>query len=392
MASSPRVLFVNHSSVVSGAELVLLDVVKPWAGASAFLFEEGPLAPALRERGLSVTVSSAGGRLAGIRRDSSALGAMPMMGALAGVLRELARSARAHDLLYANSQKAFVAAALCAGLTGRPLVWHLHDIIDPSHFGRAQRLLQIGLANRFAARVITPSRAAGDAFVAAGGRAELVRVVANGIDAPPPPTERDVLRRMLGLPDSPVVGVFSRLARWKGQHVVLEALARLPGVHAAIVGAPLFGEDAYASELRQQAETLGLVGRAHFLGQRSDVPQIMACVDAVVHPSIHPEPFGRTLVEAMLAGTPVVATDAGASAEILETGACGTLVPPGDAQALAAALTRVLAGGPAIERQVDRAGKRARETYGTAAMQAAISDIVLAVAPGSGAVSPSAAA
>ena len=68
----------------------------------------------------------------------------------------------------------------------------------------------------------------------------------------------------------------------------------------------------------------------------------MQAVDVVVHPSVDPEPFGLTLVEAMLAGTPVIASRSGAAPEILDGGRCGTLVPPGDAGALAAALLRAL--------------------------------------------------
>ncbi len=69
----------------------------------------------------------------------------------------------------------------------------------------------------------------------------------------------------------------------------------------------------------------------------------MQAVDAVVHPSVDPEPFGRTLVEAMLAGVPVIATDAGASAEILDGGAAGTLVPPRQSDRLAVALAALRA-------------------------------------------------
>ena len=108
----------------------------------------------------------------------------------------------------------------------RPLIWHLHDIVDRSHFGPAQRRLQIALANRLAARVIVPSRAAATAFTSAGGRPELIEIVPNGVDLVPESWPPSKLRSELGLPAGPLAGVFSRLAPWKGQHVVLEALAR----------------------------------------------------------------------------------------------------------------------------------------------------------------------
>ena len=93
------------------------------------------------------------------------------------------------------------------------------------------------------------------------------------------------------------MGVFSRLAAWKGQHVVVQALAHLPEVNCIIVGDALFGEQAYAERLTTLINDLGLAGRIHFLGHRADVPKLMRAVDVMVHPSIAPEPFGRTLVE-----------------------------------------------------------------------------------------------
>ena len=198
----------------------------------------------------------------------------------------------------------------------RPLIWHLHDIVSSDHFGEGQRRLQIGLANRFAARVVVPSQAAAAAFIAAGGREGLVHVIPNGIDLVRDPLPQPELRMGLGLPSGPLIGVFSRLAPWKGQHIVLQALASLPGVRCVIAGAALFGEDAYATKLHEMVRELGLADRVRFVGHRSDVPRLMQACDAVIHPSVDPEPFGRTLIEAMLMRVPVIATDAGAPSEI----------------------------------------------------------------------------
>ncbi|MDC7787138.1 glycosyltransferase [Rhodoplanes sp. TEM] len=378
--ASPRVMFVNHTSAIAGAELVLLDVVRAWRGATAFLFEDGPLEGAMRGKGLDIVKSRFGGGLAVVKRDASLWRAAPLAGRLAGVTLEIAGAARRHDVIYANSQKAFVLAALAHAVARRPLVWHLHDIIDGSHFGAGQRRLQVALANRFAARVIVPSEAAATAFVSAGGRDGLVEVVPNGVDIVRDPRSRDDLRRDLGLPAGRLVGVFSRLAPWKGQHVVIEALRALPDTRLLIVGDALFGEQAYAATLRRQVETLGLADRVLFLGHRPDVPLLMQAVDAMVHPSVSPEPFGRTLVEAMLSRVPVIATEAGAAPDILDHGGAGTLVPPADAMALAAALARVLDTPGVPADQIDRAEARARRRYGVAAMQDAVAAVIARVA------------
>ena len=376
----PRVLFVSHTGTMSGAELVLRDAVRPWPGSTAFLFEDGAFTDVLRGLGLEIRLARRGTGLSGLRRDASPLRALPMLGRLGGLALELARAARACDVVYANSQKAFLLAAIPARIVGRPIIWHLHDILDGAHFGWAQRTLQARLANLCAARVIVPSQAAADAFWQAGGRPSLVTLVPNGLDLDRDPRTPEALRAELGLPAGPLIGVFSRLAPWKGQDVVIEALARLPDVRCIVVGAPLFGEDAYAAHLRDLAAARGVADRVLFLGQRGDVPRLMQAVDAVVHPSIDPEPFGRTLVEAMLAGVPVVATDAGASAEILDGGAAGTLVPPRQPDRLAAALAELLAKPGAVAARTRLARDRALSRYGAARMQRDLATLINHVA------------
>ena len=88
----PCVLFVNHTSTGAGAELVLLDLVQAWAGASAYLFEDGPLSAEMRGRGVRVQVSRWGGGLAAVRRDSSLWRALPLAGRLAATTAGLARA------------------------------------------------------------------------------------------------------------------------------------------------------------------------------------------------------------------------------------------------------------------------------------------------------------
>jgi glycosyltransferase involved in cell wall biosynthesis len=381
----PRVLFVNHTSKISGAEFVLLDVVRSWAGASAFLFEHGPLEDELRARGLVIVSSRFGTGLSEVRRDKSLWAAAPLAGKLAAIAAEIAVAARRHDLVYANSQKAFVLAAFACAIARRPLIWHLHDIIDASHFGAAQRKLQIALANHLTTRVVVPSQAGAAAFVGAGGRSELVKVVPNGVDLagqdgmPGEPGTHGDLRRQLGLPEGPLVGVFSRLAAWKGQHVVLRALEGVPTVQCLIVGDSLFGEQDYGRHLKEMAERPSLRGRVHFLGHRSDVPTLMRAVDLVIHPSVDPEPFGRTLVEAMLTKVPLIASDAGAASDILEGGRAGTLVKPNDPEALAAAITTILKRPQDLSDQLAYAAERAQTKYGVGQMLAAMTQVICQV-------------
>jgi glycosyltransferase involved in cell wall biosynthesis len=373
---SERVLFVDHTGQIGGAELILLDVVAGRENSSAFLFEDGPLATALTDRKLKLINSKWGRGLSQFRRDSRFLSAAPLAGRLAAIVAEIAQAARSHDVVYANSQKAFVLAAVANVFVRRPLIWHLHDIISPEHFGAMQRRMQVMLANARATRVIVPSRAAAAAFMEAGGKRELLEIVANGLALPPEPRTATELRQSLGLPAGPLVGVFSRLAAWKGQHVLLEALTELPNVGCIVVGDALFGEQAYAAELKQMVLERGLAGRVRFLGHRRDVPKLMKAVDVMVHPSIDPEPFGRTLVEAMLSGVPVIATNAGAAPDILEGGKAGTLVPPNDAAALGRAISAVLARPEALDGQLAYASLRAQAQYSVTRMLEAIGLVI----------------
>jgi len=346
---TPRTLFITHSGVLGGAERSLLDLVAGWPGEHRLMvLAEGPTADAARARGIATDVEPLGA-LGGVRRESGA----PGFGALADVARlasKVAAVAKRMDAIHANSQKAFVVAAAAGLLARRPVVWHLRDILTSAHFSAMNIRAAVMLANARAAAVIANSAATANAFVGAGGSAELVHVVHNGLDATRFDAVSDgdaqVMRASLGAADAFVLAVCARLAPWKGQHVVLAALEHLPDAHAWIIGAALFGEDTYAAGLRAQAGALGVADRVRFLGERDDVPTLLRAADAVVHSAVDAEPFGRVVVEGMLARRPVIASDAGGVREIVTHGVTGWLVPPGDPPALAAAVTKVRALTP----------------------------------------------
>jgi len=360
------VVFVGHTAVLSGAELCLLDIASRVPGALVCLFADGPLAAALRARGVEVRILGERESVGRVRRDAGVLGALAGLPAAWRLARELARLTGPEDVVYANTQKAWVVCALLRAERRRTVIWHLHDLMSAAHFSRLLLRTAVFLANRFAAAVVVNSQVTGEAFVAAGGRRDLLRVVYNGIDPAPfdavVAERRAALRRDLGLDDAtPTIGVFGRIAPWKGQHVLLEALERLPDMHALVVGGPLFGEADYLADLERRARYPSLAGRVHFMGFREDVPELMRCVDLVAHTSTSPEPFGRVIVEAMLARRPVVATAAGGVLEIVDDRIDGLLVPPCDAAALAAALA-TLSEDPRLCARLVAAGREKAAT------------------------------
>ncbi len=121
----------------------------------------------------------------------------------------------------------------------------------------------------------------------------------------------------------------ARLTRWKGQAVMLEAMARLErqDVCLVLVGADQ-GRARFRRELLARAEALGLADRLRLVGHCDDMPAALMLADVVVNPSVEPEPFGRTVIEAQAMGRPVVVSDAGGTAETVEHGVTGWRVRP----------------------------------------------------------------
>lgn len=336
-----KILFLDQSGNLGGAELCLLDIVQPYRDrALVGLFTDGPFKHLLERHQIPVQVL--GDRAIQVRKQSGWLQGLGGLKPLFSIVVKVVDLSRHYDLIYANTQKALVVGALASLLTRRPLVYHLHDILSTDHFSPSNLRLAVTLANQFATQVIATSEAARDAFVAAGGEAARTTVIYNGFDPTlyQCPADADQIRAQLGWQDRFVVGHFSRLSPWKGQHILLAALAHCPEhVTAVFVGDALYGEQNYVQELHQQVEALGLQERVRFLGFRPDVVNLMYACDAIAHTSTAPEPLGRVVVEAMLCGRPVIAAQAGGITELMESGHSGYLVSPGDVIALATAIT-----------------------------------------------------
>jgi glycosyltransferase involved in cell wall biosynthesis len=386
-AGRPRVLFVNHTATLGGGELSLYDLATGMRDrCRVLLFQDGPFRELLRDGGVDVRVLRAGRAVLRARRDAGGRpGAGTALGVASLALRLAARAVR-YDVLYANSQKALVACGPAGWLTRRPVIWHLRDLLTDEHFSVQQRRVAVGLARRFAARVIANSNATRDAYVAAGGDKDHVRVVYNGIDPAPfdrvPAESSGRIRAEMGLTDEPIVGLFGRIATWKGQNVLIEALPRLPGVHALIVGEALFAADrGMPAALRGLADRLGVGERVHLVGYRRDVPELMHACDVIVHASTSAEPFGRVIVEGMLAGRPVVASAAGGALELIVDGRTGRLTRSGDVGDLADAISQLLSDSALRATMAAAAGKEARERFSLDRVREKVNAVIREAAP-----------
>jgi glycosyltransferase involved in cell wall biosynthesis len=164
-----------------------------------------------------------------------------------------------------------------------------------------------------------------------------------------------------------------RLTRWKGQRLLIDAVARLePAIRDNLL-VLLVGDDqgrnAYRDELEQAAADAGLKDAVRLVGHCADMPAAYLIADLVCAPSLDPEPFGRTAVEPQAMGRPVLAADHGAARETVVPGQTGWLVPPGDVDAWAVGLAQAIALGPRRRAAMGKAAMaRARQLYSAEAM------------------------
>lgn len=339
------------------------------------------IARALTERGHRAVVVSAPGRLvealaaAGAEHVPLPIGRKsPRSLALVRRLRALVTGCGA-DVVHARSRL----PAWLGWLALRPLappvrpVW-VTTVHGPYTVNRYSRIMASGDAviaiSRFIERYVR--RAWPDV------PAERLTVIPRGVDpaafpyghAPDPAWRAAFHEACPQARDKPLVTLPGRLTRWKGQLdfiAVLERLrARGVAVHGLLAGAPHPRKRTFEQELRAAVAVRGLDAQVSFLGHRDDLREILAVSDVACSLTHEPEAFGRTTVEALSLGTPVVGYAHGGTAEILEEVLPGGLVPPGDTAGAAALIETWLRSPPAVPRE---------QPFTLARMQAATVDL-----------------
>lgn len=259
------------------------------------------------------------------------------------------------DVIWLNRPEYLPYGRVLSAVSRVPLAVHLHHA---PNYGRLRPFA--GGRTRY----LAVSSAMAEAWAAVGAPRDRITIVPNGVDTAefPPPTADDTraARERLGLPaDAPVVLYYGRLSRAKGVVALLEAWSgvRTPAhVRERVAGPSTAGSAPTAPVLVlagalypdetapvQQAVDALPDGSVVVLPERDDVLPLLHAADLVVVPSIEPEGFGRTVVEAMSAGTPVVAAASGGTAEILSDEWARYTVDPTDPDALAGRIVEVLA-------------------------------------------------
>jgi glycosyltransferase involved in cell wall biosynthesis len=310
--------------------------------------DAGPLAGDLERGGVEVLIRPVSVLRRGLLtpRGITALGASAAHDAVA--LRQVIGR---REVALVHSNTSVVLGGAAAATAARvPHVWHVREIY--ARFGRAwppyRRLLQT------AAALPCVSRATAAQFPDA-------RVLPDGLAVDARRAPRSGARAALGLPDgAPVIAVLGRITDWKGQDVLIRALAhpalRERGAIGLLAGEVWPGAEARSDAVRALSTRLGVSDRVVFAGFRDDVENVYGAADLIAVPSTQPDPLPNSALEAAAAGCTVIAADHGGLPDILRDGETGRLIAPGDHVALALAAAELL-DDPA---QRDRLGVAAR--------------------------------
>lgn len=347
-----RVLYVNHTSVVSGAEESLLVLLRSLSGQveASVACPQGQLADLVRAAGISsypIPGTDLSARLHPVHTTRE----IGKTVTAARAVRSLARRLKA-DLVHANTPRAGLMSAFAAGAAGAHPVVHIRDAVPP---GRLPAAMFAWLARNASVFVVTSSYLAEQL-----PQGPPVRLVPNAVEPDrfdPGLIDRGAARSGVGLgPDEPVITVVGQISPHKGQRDAIEALHSIrrviPNARLLIVGSVKFASAAtrfdnrgYQAELVRLAERLDIIQAVSFLGERPDIASLLRATDVLLVPSWY-EPFGRVAIEAMMMEVPVIATTIGGTREVVREGQDGLLLPPKQPELWAQAVIDLLSDEP----------------------------------------------
>jgi len=384
-----KILFFDHSPIMSGAEYSLLDILQGLKNrlveCHLLTAQGGQLLKPAEDKGIkgrSILLSS---QILSVSKNDLQKKPWKMMGIFGGALKavieiyHLLRRGK-YDIIYTNSLKSHILGGLAGRMAGVKVIWHMRDIPIQQ---RPKRAIQF-VSNFIPDKIIAVSEAAARQF---GGRK--VSVIYNGIDAEAiqkkanQESPAEISRLIESSGGGPLVGMVGQIARWKGQDIYLQAAKllaeKLPRAKFLIIGETLFDEKEFRLELNNFVANNNLQKRVTFTGHLENVYPILKQLDVMVHCSVEPEPFGRVIIEAMALGVPVIATRGGAVEEIIVNGEDGQIVPPGDHHQLAQAVEKLLADKPLRSRFASNGVIKVRKRFGLGDMLGKISDLIYQV-------------
>lgn len=385
-----RIVFLNPVGVLGGGERSLLDLIAairatdPSVEMHVIVGTDGPLVAHAQELGAVVhvlampnTMSELGDSTLRGGKISTAMG-LAMRGIRSAnpfrrYLRELRRTLRRLEpsIIHSNGIKTHLLARLAAP-KGVPVIWHIRDFISTRPLVR--RMLSLAINDRVT--LIANSRAVASDVTKVLSTSREIEVVYNAIDTnafSPAAGNTQWLDQLAGFePTSEEVvrvGLIATFARWKGQDLFIDATARLLTEHPQlrarffIIGGPIYrtsGSQFSLDELRQRVSEKGITEKIGFVPFQKNPADVYRALEVVVHASTMPEPFGRTIVEAMSCARAVIVSNAGGAAELFENEQNALGVAPNDIGALADAMARLIED-PSLRERLGNAGRTAAE-------------------------------
>jgi glycosyltransferase involved in cell wall biosynthesis len=339
-----RVLHVINGAAIGGAERLLLSLLARHDRASVdttvcnTFFGDGPFVEALRNGGHR-TVSLPG-------RASFRAASMIALRLAAHLRRER------YDVVHMHLVHSSIVGELAARLGGARVAIVTRHYTEEGYAGKGWLLRKLdALAARAATRVVAVSGSVRNHLIANGVPADRITVIYNGIDLAA--IDRAIPPHCVHDGGGVHLGAVGSLTARKGHATLLRAFAKLPAHLDARL--TIVGEGPEREHLQSLIATLGLGGRVELAGYRSDVCSLLREIDVYVQASLQ-ESFGIAVLEALAARRAVVASNTGGIPEIITDEESGLLVPPDDAEALTAALTR-LASDAALRRRLADGGR-----------------------------------
>jgi len=382
-----RIVYLNPSGQMGGAEAALLDVLaslrkaEPEWKLELVVSDDGPLAAKAKALGVLITVlpfpnslaqigdaaagGLAGNNLRGRRLLRQLIFGSPATAVYVSKLRKLLRQ-RHPDVIHTNGFKMHVLGAM-AKPPGVPLIWHIHDYVQSRPFIASVMKL---LSRRCTMALVNSNSVNRDVLQALVGLQ--TQTVYNAIDTRVfcPCGDRLDLDSLSGLqaaePGTIRIGMLATFARWKGHETFMRALSLLtPNLswRGYIIGGALYqtdGSQYSLADLKSTSQRLGISNRVGFTGFIKEPAAAMRSLDVLVHASTQPEPFGLVIAEAMACGRAVIVSEAGGALELMEPGINALGHTPGDAAQLAEHISR-LGSDPQLRARLGAAGRATAE-------------------------------
>jgi glycosyltransferase involved in cell wall biosynthesis len=332
-----RILAIDHSAELGGAELSLLNMSRELgADMRVLLFEDGPFAQKLAAQRTDYEIVDLNEQLGRhLRSQGRSILRPSMHRVLAEMRRAILAAAVDHnaDALFFNSLRATVLASFVSWPRGLARLVAVRDGLCPPYLSPGRSALSQVSVNRLATHIFTNSKWTRSQLRTCRQSSVLFPFISRDLFEQPLTVSDDQ-------PDVVRVLLLGRFAPWKGQLLGLQAAELMPeelSWSLTLAGGAWFSESEYYREVVEYAKTIPHVSVA-FPGHVDDIVSLIDEHDIVLHTSTVPEPFGQVIAQGMARGRTVIAADAGGPAEVIEPGRTGLIYRMGSARALATAL------------------------------------------------------